>query len=101
MKDKKLDIKSLKHKAAGLIATLQRYGLAAFIILVLGIYGFVMMRITTLNAAEPSDDQVTSQVKAVRVPRIDDKVVQQLNSLEDNSVSVKALFDEARSNPFQ
>jgi hypothetical protein len=101
MKDKKLDLKSIKFKLGIYVAKFQRYAMLAFLAFVLIIYSFVMMRITSLRNTEPTPDQVAAQVKSIKVPHIDEKVVQQLQSLQDNSVSVKALFDKARSNPFQ
>ncbi len=78
-----------------------RYSVAIFVIIVLFIYGALLFRIYNLNEAQPTVDQVDSQVKAARVPHIDQQVVRQLQSLEDNSVNVQALFNQARNNPFQ
>jgi hypothetical protein len=61
----------------------------------------VLLRINTLGSTQPSSDAVTSQVQAARIPHIDQSVVRQLQSLQDNSVSVKSLFNQARANPFQ
>lgn len=79
---------------------LRRYTFVAFIVLVLGSYGFVLTRITSLSNLQPSDSDINSQVQAARVPKIDDTVLNQLKSLQDNSVNVKSLFDQARKNPF-
>ncbi|GAC1499702.1 MAG: hypothetical protein NVS1B10_02690 [Candidatus Saccharimonadales bacterium] len=97
----KLDLQSLKHLAAGYIAKFVRYNLIIFIVFILALYGFLALRIKTLSDTMPTADAVNSQVKAAQVPHIDKDIVTQLESLQDNSVSVKALFDEARSNPFQ
>lgn len=103
MSENKLDAEL--HKLAGESSTvlhkLKRYGLLMFIVLVASIYGFVLWRVNVLNSAEPTSDAVTSQVKAARLPRIDQSVVSQLETLRDNSVNVQALFDQARNNPFQ
>lgn len=101
MKEKKLDTKSIVPALKASLAKARHYSLPAFLIFIFIIYSFVMMRINSLRAAEPTAEQISSQVKASQTPRIDQKVVDQLKSLEDNSVSVKALFDEARQNPFQ
>jgi len=103
MKKKKLpfDPQQLIEKLAGLLQKARRYSFATFIAFVVLIYGFLLFRIHSLGTAQPSNDAVSSQVKAAHIPRIDQSVVQQLQSLQDNSVSVQALFDQARSNPFQ
>jgi hypothetical protein len=101
MNDKKLNYKDLLAKLNGALTKFRRFSLLAFLIFVGLVYGFLVLRINSLSGQEPTDSAVSSQVKAAKVPRIDPKVVQQLKSLQDNSVSVQALFDEARNNPFQ
>lgn len=96
----KLTAQSLKT-VLGRLAFLRRYRVPGFIVFVALVYGFVLFRFNTVRTIEPSETAVTSQVKAAKVPHIDQTVLQQLQSLQDNSVSVQALFNEARSNPFQ
>lgn len=100
MNAKKLDIQSLKTQAALVVQKARRFSVVGFLVLVAVLYGFVLLRINSLSNAQPSSDSVTSQVKAARVPHIDQAVVKQLESLHDNSVNVQTLFNEARSNPF-
>jgi len=83
------------------VRQVQRYSVIIFVVFVALLYGFVLFRFNSLRAAEPSAADVSSQVKSAHVPRIDPAVVRQLQSLQDNSVSVQSLFDQARSNPFQ
>jgi hypothetical protein len=80
---------------------LHRYSFILFLIIVAALYGFIMLRISSLSNTEPTPDAISSQVQAARIPHIEQSVVNQLQSLQDNSVSVQALFDQARSNPFQ
>lgn len=80
---------------------LRRYSLIMFLVLVGCVYGFILWRANSLNSVQPSADAVSSQVKAARLPHIDQSVVNQLQSLQDNSVNVQALFDQERNNPFQ
>lgn len=103
MSKQKLDIKSLIPKAIEFLQKLRGYSTIAFLVLVGSLYGFILYRVDTLGSAQPSEDKISSHVKAAHVPHIDQKVVKQLKSLQDNSVSVKSLFDEQapRSNPFQ
>ncbi len=101
MNSKKQSLKLKIYKLCGAIAKFRRYSFVMFIIFIAALYGFILLRINSLSQAEPSAEAVTNQVKAAQVPHIDKKVVAQLESLKDNSVSVKALFDQARSNPFQ
>jgi hypothetical protein len=99
--DKKLSLSRLADTVTAQLAPVRRYSLLVFLVIVAALYGFVVFRINTLSTAEPSTDAVDSQVKAAKVPHIDPKIVEQLQSLQDHSVSVQTLFDQARSNPFQ
>ncbi len=83
------------------LSVVRRYSFVLFLVFVALLYGFVLFRINTLQAAQPSDSAVSDNVKAAQVPHIDEGVVRQLKSLQDNSVSVQVLFNDARSNPFQ
>lgn len=95
-----LDVAVLKSLGAKTVAKLSRYAAVLFIILIAGVYGFVVLRINTLSNAQPSQSEIDSQTTSTPVPRIDPKVADQLLKLEDNSVNVQSLFNEARNNPF-
>lgn len=93
-------VQDISEKASGVLRRVSRYRFVLFLIFVALIYGFVVLRINSLSNAQPTDDAVNSQVQAARIPHIDQSVVNQLQSLQDNSVSVKSLFNQARANPF-
>ena len=101
MTTKKPDVKVLKTKATAVLAEFRRFSVFLFLGLVAVLYGFVLLRINILNSAQPTDVSVSNQVKAAQVPRIDQTTVKQLESLQSNNVNVQALFNEARSDPFQ
>src|SRR5437868_4884357 len=99
MSDKKLTLKTYIVKLRVYVEKFRKYSFAAFLVFIALIYGFVLFRINTLGNSQPTDSDVSNQVKASQTPHIDQSVVKQLESLKDNSVSVQALFDQARSNP--
>ncbi len=101
MNKQKLNPRLLIDKLAARLAVLRRYSLVIFILFVAVLYGFLLLRVNSLGNAQPSQTSIDSQVQAAAIPHIDQKVVQQLQSLQDNSVTVKALFNQARNNPFQ
>lgn len=78
----------------------RRYAALIFFLLLACVYGFVLLRINALSDV-PASTSTSSDVTVAPTPHIDQSVVKQLESLQDHSVSVKALFDNARSNPFQ
>ena len=83
------------------LAILKRYSFTLFIVFVVCLYGFLLFRVNSLGNAQPMTADVNKQVNAAAIPHIDQAVVKQLQSLQDNSVNVQSLFDQARSNPFQ
>jgi hypothetical protein len=101
MNTEKLSAAKLRDIALVYLQTAERYSLLLFVALVVILYGFLLFRINSLNSAQPSSAAIESKVEAGKTLRIDQKVVHQLQSLQDNSVSVKTLFNQARSNPFQ
>ena len=80
---------------------LGRYTVVFFLLLIASVYGFVLFRISVLSSTQPSDSEVSTQVQASPAPHIDPTAVQQIQNLQDNSVSVQTLFSQTRSNPFQ
>lgn len=95
------DIKQIGSKLLDFVERAKRYSPLLFCLLLALMYGFLIYRVQVLNSAEPSAVDTAAQSKTAQVPHIDQRVIDQLQSLQDNSVSVQSLFDQARSNPFQ
>lgn len=101
MTKEKLSLKDFIDKCAAILQKVRRYSFVVFLVFVALLYSFILLRINSLSNAQPSSNAVSSQIQAARVPHIDQAVIKQLQSLQDNSVSVQSLFNQARSNPFQ
>lgn len=84
-----------------LVKKLSRYKFIIFALLVVGVYSYIILTISTLSTAQPSAEQISEQSSPIKSAKIDPKIVLRLQQLQDNSVSVQALFNEARDNPFQ
>lgn len=95
-----IEFKDIPSKLADAFGAIRKYTVIIFILLVVGVYGFLTLRISSMQSVQPSAVGSTKQVTHAVTPHIDEKVVKQLQQLEDNSVSVKSLFDQARTNPF-
>jgi hypothetical protein len=93
-------LQTAQKKAEEILRRLRPYSLLIFVVFVGILYGFVLLRLNTLSNATPSNDVVNKQVKASAVPHIDRAVVDKIQNLQDNSVSVRTLFEQARNNPF-
>lgn len=72
-----------------------------FIFTVMVLYIFVAWRVNVLSNAEPTEAQISSKISETSSPRIDQATVDKIRQLQDNSVNVQTLFNEARQNPFQ
>src|SRR4051812_14676305 len=97
----KFSISDLQSKASDSGRKLRPYSFVIFIVFTVLVYGFVLMRINTLSNLQPTEDAVSSQAKAAPLLSIDPAVINQIQALQDNSVSVQTLFNDARNNPFQ
>jgi len=74
-----------------------RYRGILFFIALSVVYGYVITRINALNNVAPATPETTTANQV----HVDPSVVSKIEQLQDNSVSVKSLFDQARDNPFQ
>lgn len=98
---KLLNLQQLRGKGDELLRWVSRYFILCFVLLLLVTYGFLLLQIHNLASAQPSDSDIQAQLKTSAAPHIDPSVVQQMQALQDNSVSVQTLFNQARNNPFQ
>lgn len=96
---KDLDLKALPEQLAQTAQKLSRYRILLFVVFVAAVYGFISYKIFTLSSPTTDSSSVDTQVTSL-TPHIDVKIVDQLESLKDNSVNVKTLFEKARQNPF-
>lgn len=94
------DLISITKKLSALEHKLLRYLVFVFALVFLIIYSFLVFRINSLSSLEPTEDQVTEKLQSTGRPKIDQSVINQIQQLQDNSVEVKTLFQEARNNPF-
>lgn len=76
---------------------LWRYRVVLFIVFVAGLSAYLVFQI---NSAVNVTATEAPAAKTAKTPRIDTALVQQLQQLQDNSVTVRSLFNEARENPF-
>lgn len=62
-------------------------------------YILVVWQISHLATAEPdSSSQVTA---AKKIPKVDQKAINQIQALEANNAKVQSFFNQKRNNPFQ
>lgn len=96
----KIDLKKIPGKMQELFQKLKGYSVFIFIVSILLIFSFLVFRINMLTRIEPSDDAVSEKLQTVKRPKIDQDSIDKLQALQDNSVEVQTLFQQARNNPF-
>lgn len=97
--DLKLNVTGVSAQLGTTVRKVSAYRAFIFFLAVAGLYGFILWRINSLSNVPASTD--TQATNAAAQPHIDSETVAKILNLQDNSVSVQALFDAARQNPFQ
>jgi hypothetical protein len=90
---------SLQASASKAGNALYTYRVLLFFVLLASVYSVILLRINTLSQAQPDASEVSVQTTQKSL-KVDPAVVEKIQQLQDNSVSVQALFDQARQNPF-
>lgn len=94
------DLKKLRPKLKRFEQPLSKHFAFIVILAVLLIYLFVVLQIRTLATAEPSLEAQAQALGSSLIPKIDQKAISQIQSLQQNSPQIQSLFNEARNNPF-
>ncbi len=94
-----MNLDSLKSQSQELFNKVIKLRVFIFALIVIVIYGYLLLRINTLKNPQPALVSQSSQSQATT--HIDPALVNKINQLQDDSVSVQALFNQARQNPFQ
>jgi hypothetical protein len=93
-------ISDLSAKAKPVLGFLKRYLKFIFIVVLLGIFSFLVFRINQYSRAEPTEDAVAEKLQTAKRPKVDQAVLDKIQQLQDQNVQVHSLFDAARNNPF-
>jgi hypothetical protein len=93
-----MNTNALQNQLLNIIKQLLRFRVMLFLLLIAIVYGFLILRTNTLKNAQPDQNAIASQIKSST--NIDQATVDKIKQLQDNSVSVQALFNQARQNPF-
>lgn len=99
MKPKKVPQANRSEIKEQVLGKFLRFRTIIFIIFVASIYAYVLIEVNNFSNVEPNPADVSSAQK-IAIPKLDQSTVSKIESLQDNSVQVKALFDKARTTPF-
>ncbi|HZP55329.1 MAG TPA: hypothetical protein VFB03_00995 [Candidatus Saccharimonadales bacterium] len=95
-----LDLKSLLPKIKKFELKASKHIPFVAIVAALLVYIFVVWQIRGLVNAEPTQDAEDQALTSTKIPKIDQKAIEQIQSLENNSPEIHSLFNSARNNPF-
>lgn len=98
-KNSGLNFKTFVPQLRKYLRIFSTHSVFAAVLVVLLAYVFVVWRIGQLAGAEPTPDQLTSNIS--KIPVVDKTAINQIQSLEQNNTNVHSLFESARNNPFQ
>ncbi len=100
MKNISFNPKNLLAKLIAIESKIHRYFIIIFIVLILCVYGFLIFAISQSAQKEPSADQLSTGNEKLTKLKVNQSAVNTMKSLEDQNVTVKSLFEQARTNPF-
>lgn len=95
-----VDIKTISHQLNSIAQKLGKYLWLIIFVIFVSVYGFLVIRVNSLTAGQPSDDAIAEKLKTVQRPRIDENAAIKMQQLEKQNVNVQTLFNDARQNPF-
>ena len=103
MKNNNLDLdpKKLLVNLNNYAEKLQRYVLVISFVVVFGLYGFLVMQISTATQQEPSQEDITLQLSTIKRLKIDQESIDKIEQLQDQNIVVQSLFESARQDPFK
>lgn len=103
MKNGNIDIdpKKLLSKVSTYSKQVQKYIPTISFVIIFGLYGFLVMQISSATKQEPSQDEITLQLSSIKRLKIDQESINKIEQLQDQNIVVQSLFESARNDPFK
>jgi len=95
-----LDLKTIPAKLTPLLNSVKEYSGFIIVLVILIAYGFIIWQIKSYVTQSPSETKVSEEILKLNLPKVDEQAIQTIEQLEDSNIQVKALFENARQNPF-
>ena len=94
-------IEQLKRYLQTLVSLCARYSFVLFLLVFASMASFLVIRIGVLSSAEPSQTEIDQALSGIKPVKLDQTAIAKLKELEDKNISIEALFDNGRTNPFE
>ncbi len=95
-----LEVKDILPLIKQSAKSIQRYLPIILIVGLCSVYILFVYRINSLAQADPEESALTEKLLEVKRPKIDESAIDTMLRLEERSVEVKSIFEQARENPF-
>lgn len=95
-----LDLSKLTQSFAPILSKLRQYGGFVIVLAIFAAFGFIIIRINYYASLEPSQAAIDEKVLTLQQTKINQEAIDKIEEMNETNVDVKALFDDARDNPF-
>lgn len=96
----KLDKAAILNKLAVVIMFVKRFRFVIAFAVFSSMYAYILMQVNTISQQRPSEVKIAEKATSSPKTRVDEELVEQIASLEEQNVQVRTIFNEARKNPF-
>lgn len=96
----KAQIKDLLVKLKPLVRFVKRYAVFIYMLIMFGIFGFLILRVNYYSQAEPTEEAIQEKLQTAKRPKVDAAALDKIQQLQSQNIQVNSLFDQARKNPF-
>lgn len=96
-----IEVKNILPKLKSFASLLRKYAVVIFISVMVLVYGYLIVKISSISSVEPNEEAVAEQLQDTKRLRVDQNAINKIQQLEGQNVGVRSLFKAARDNPFQ
>ncbi len=97
----KNNLNQLKKYLSSLLIFVIKHSALLFLLIFACLAGYLVVRIGYLSRLEPTQAQIDQKISEIKRTTNDTESVQKLKELEGRNISIEALFDNGRTNPFE
>lgn len=87
--------------AKKIAAFASKYSLMIFIVVFAVMAAYLVTRIGHLSRLEPTQAELDKRLENIRATQTNEDSIKKLQELQDRNISIEALFDNGRTNPFE
>lgn len=97
----KNNLNQLKKYLGYLLVFVTKHSALLFLLIFACLAGYLVVRIGHLSRLEPTQTQIDQKINETKRTTNDTESIKKLEELEGRNISIEALFDNGRTNPFE